>query len=85
MERMFEWYGGFVARHPWPFIVGPLLLTALSLVGLLRFRMEHNVWSLYLPTDYYGYTEEQAFLPFDSASGKAVYTVRAPVVCSSRP
>jgi len=49
LERFFYWWGKFVTRHPYPVILTCLLLTAISSLGFLNFRMEHHANLLWIP------------------------------------
>ena len=49
IERGFQSYGETVARKPWYFILACVLLTALSGLGLFRFRAENEGIKLWIP------------------------------------
>jgi len=51
LERFFLWWGKFVAIHPYPVICTCLIITALSSIGFLKFRMEHHANLLWIPAD----------------------------------
>jgi predicted RND superfamily exporter protein len=51
LERFFLWWGKFVAIHPYPVICTCIIITALSSLGFLRFRMEHHANLLWIPAD----------------------------------
>ncbi|KAL6730253.1 hypothetical protein Aduo_001237 [Ancylostoma duodenale] len=52
----------FVARHPWPFIVVPCILTAILSSGIfLNFKIVRGVYYLYSPLDARWKTEEAVF------------------------
>ncbi|CAJ0593049.1 unnamed protein product [Cylicocyclus nassatus] len=55
-------YCAFVARHPWPFIIGPCILTAILSVGIfLNFNIVRGVYYLYSPLDARWKAEEAVF------------------------
>jgi len=49
MEAFFYWWGSFVAKRPGQVILASLLLSALSAIGLLNFKMEHKANMLWIP------------------------------------
>jgi len=51
LERFFTWWGKFVAIHPYPVISACFVITAVSALGFLRFRMEHQANLLWIPKD----------------------------------
>jgi len=51
LERFFLWWGKFVSLHPYPVIGTCIIITALSSIGFLRFRMEHHANLLWIPAD----------------------------------
>jgi Niemann-Pick C1 protein len=51
MEDAFFRWGKFVARHPYPVICTSLLITALTSVGFIKFRMEHQATLLWINSD----------------------------------
>jgi len=51
LERFFLWWGKFVSLHPYPVICTCIIITALSSIGFLRFRMEHHANLLWIPAD----------------------------------
>lgn len=51
MEQLFYRWGRFVAHHPYPVIATTILITALSSIGFLNFRMEHQANLLWINSD----------------------------------
>jgi len=51
MEQIFYRWGRFVAHHPLPVIASCLVVTALSSIGFLNFRMEHQANLLWINSD----------------------------------
>jgi len=51
LEKGFFWWGHFVSRHPYPVICTCLVITAISSVGFLNFRMEHEANLLWINSD----------------------------------
>jgi hypothetical protein len=51
MEDAFFRWGKFVARHPYPVICSCLLITAVTSIGFLKFRMEHQANLLWINSD----------------------------------
>ncbi len=50
-ERFFNWWGQTVAKHPWKVIFATLIITGVSLIGLINFNSEADGWKLWLPDD----------------------------------
>lgn len=50
LSRFYDVYSRFVSRHPWPFIVFPLLLNVALSVGLLHMHEITDATYLYTPT-----------------------------------
>ncbi|CAI2341324.1 unnamed protein product [Caenorhabditis sp. 36 PRJEB53466] len=69
LERFFDWYGQFVARRPFFFILIPALLTILSTYGFLSFHSQDDIWDIYAPTNGLSRVEETAMKRFEYASG----------------
>ena len=42
-------YGGFIARHPFPFLILPVLLAGALGAGIIFLTEEQNVEALYTP------------------------------------
>ncbi|XP_033628394.1 patched domain-containing protein 3-like isoform X1 [Asterias rubens] len=57
MRLAFFNYGGFIARHPYPFLICPLLLTAILGPGLIFLTEEQDVEDLYTPVNGQGKTD----------------------------
>ena len=51
MEKFFYWYGYYVSKYNYLFILLCFLITALSTIGLLKLRMENNGIKLWIPKD----------------------------------
>ena len=49
LQKFFHWWGCTVARNPLKVILATLLITGLSLFGMLNFSSEVNGWKIYLP------------------------------------
>ncbi|CAB61102.1 SSD domain-containing protein [Caenorhabditis elegans] len=69
LERFFDWYGQFVARKPFFFILIPSLLTILSTYGFLSFHTQDDIWDIYAPTNGLSRVEEAGIKRFEYASG----------------
>ncbi|EYC11611.1 hypothetical protein Y032_0050g2005 [Ancylostoma ceylanicum] len=76
LERFFYVYGDFLARHPWPFIIIPTLLTIISSYGMVYFHSQDDIWDIYAPLDGLARVEEKALLPFEYASGSHHYRMQ---------
>uniref|UniRef100_A0A7I4Y8L5 SSD domain-containing protein n=1 Tax=Haemonchus contortus TaxID=6289 RepID=A0A7I4Y8L5_HAECO len=76
LERFFYAYGDFLARHPWPFVIVPVLLTIISSYGMLSFHSQDDIWDMYAPLDGLSRLEEQALKPFEYASGSHHYRMQ---------
>ncbi|KAK6029008.1 patched family protein, partial [Ostertagia ostertagi] len=76
LERFFYAYGDFLARHPWPFVIVPALLTIISSYGMLSFHSQDDIWDMYAPLDGLARLEEQALKPFEYASGSHHYRMQ---------
>jgi predicted RND superfamily exporter protein len=48
-EKFFYFWGCFVATHPWKVIMATLVVTGLSMIGLVNFNSEADGWKLWLP------------------------------------
>eukprot|EP00092_Neocalanus_flemingeri_P006120 GFUD01006591.1.p1 GENE.GFUD01006591.1~~GFUD01006591.1.p1 ORF type:complete len:999 (+),score=194.12 GFUD01006591.1:266-3262(+) len=51
LERFFLWWGKFVATHPYPVICTCIIITAVSSLGFMKFRMEHHANLLWIPAN----------------------------------
>jgi len=51
LEKAFFWWGQFVSRRPYPVICSCLVITAISSLGFLNFRMEHEANRLWINSD----------------------------------
>jgi len=51
LENFFSWWGRFVSLHPYPVILTSMLITVISSIGFLHFRMEHRANYLWIPAD----------------------------------
>ncbi|CAB3404091.1 unnamed protein product [Caenorhabditis bovis] len=69
LERFFDEYGKFVARHPLYFILIPSLLTIASTYGFLNFHSQDDIWDIYAPTNGLSRVEESELKRFEYASG----------------
>ncbi|CAI4232761.1 unnamed protein product [Auanema sp. JU1783] len=69
LERFFHGYGKLVARHPWPFIIVPVILTIISSYGYKYFHSQDDIWDIYAPTNGRSRVEEAGLKPFEYASG----------------
>ena len=49
LQRFFYWWGCTVAQNPLKVILATLLITGLSLLGMLNFSSEADGWKMYLP------------------------------------
>lgn len=49
LSRFFRFYGSFVSRHPWPFILFPILISAALSVGFLHKYEITDATYLYTP------------------------------------
>ncbi|XP_022093267.1 patched domain-containing protein 3-like [Acanthaster planci] len=49
IKSFFYYYGGFIARHPYPFLVLPLLLTGALGAGMMFLAEENDIENLYTP------------------------------------
>ncbi|PIO76892.1 patched family protein [Teladorsagia circumcincta] len=76
LERFFYAYGDFLARHPWPFVIVPALLTIISSYGMLSFHSQDDIWDMYAPLDGLSRLEEKALKPFEYASGSHHYRMQ---------
>ncbi|KAK6738921.1 hypothetical protein RB195_020798 [Necator americanus] len=76
LERFFYAYGNFLARHPWPFIIIPTLLTIFSSYGMVFFHSQDDIWDIYAPLDALSRVEEKALLPFEYASASHHYRMQ---------
>ncbi|CAJ0605858.1 unnamed protein product [Cylicocyclus nassatus] len=76
LERLFYTYGDFLARHPWPFIIVPTLLTIISSYGMVFFHSQDDIWDIYAPLDGLSRVEEKALLPFEYASASHHYRMQ---------
>uniref|UniRef100_A0A8R1HRU7 SSD domain-containing protein n=1 Tax=Caenorhabditis japonica TaxID=281687 RepID=A0A8R1HRU7_CAEJA len=69
LEQFFDWYGQFIARKPFFFILVPALLTIFSTYGFLSFHSQDDIWDIYAPTNGLSRVEEAAMKRFEYASG----------------
>ncbi|WKX95150.1 hypothetical protein Q1695_011979 [Nippostrongylus brasiliensis] len=76
LERYFYIYGEFLARHPWPFIIIPTLITIISSYGMLSFHSQDDIWDIYAPLDGLSRVEEKALIPFEYASASHHYRMQ---------
>ena len=51
LERAFYRYGKLVGRKPLPFLITPIVFTALIALGMIRFNLVQDVEFLYTPTN----------------------------------
>lgn len=50
LRRLFKWYGRFIARYPWPFIIIPVCMgLALGIGVFTHFTTEKDIETLYGP------------------------------------
>ena len=50
LRRLFKWYGSFIARYPWPFLVVPVCVgLALGIGVFTHFTSEKDTETLYGP------------------------------------
>ena len=49
LQRFFQWWGNKVALNPIKVILATLLITGLSVLGMLNFSSEADGWKVYLP------------------------------------
>ncbi|KAF1765638.1 hypothetical protein GCK72_005591 [Caenorhabditis remanei] len=69
LEKFFDWYGQYVARKPFFFILVPALLTIVSTYGFLSFSTQDDIWDIYAPTNGLSRVEEAGIRRFEYASG----------------
>ena len=58
-SRGFYSYGKFVVRHPWPFVIVPVVLSVVLVLGMLRMRVTSDLEYLYVPVNAPGKVERQ--------------------------
>uniref|UniRef100_A0A1I8EVP4 SSD domain-containing protein n=1 Tax=Wuchereria bancrofti TaxID=6293 RepID=A0A1I8EVP4_WUCBA len=76
LEGIYRRYGRFVAIHPIPFLLLPLLTTFFSTVGLFRFHIDNDIWNIYSPINGLSRAEEKALERFEYASGVHHYRLQ---------
>uniref|UniRef100_A0A915PS92 Serine/threonine-protein phosphatase n=1 Tax=Setaria digitata TaxID=48799 RepID=A0A915PS92_9BILA len=76
LESTYERYGRYIAKHPMPFMLLPILTTILSTAGLLRFHIDNDIWNIYSPINGLARVEEKALKRFEYASGAHHYRLQ---------
>ncbi|KAK6104359.1 Patched family protein [Brugia pahangi] len=76
LEGIYRRYGHFVAIHPIPFLLLPVLTTFFSTVGLFRFHIDDDIWNIYSPINGLSRAEEKALERFEYASGVHHYRLQ---------
>ncbi|KJH50644.1 patched family protein [Dictyocaulus viviparus] len=76
LERFFYVYGDVVARHPWPFIIIPTILTIISTYGMFSFHSQDDIWDIYAPLNAISRIEEKGLQPFEYASASHHYRMQ---------
>ena len=51
LGRLFYRYGHFLAKHPWPFVIIPPIVSVLLAIGLIRINLVSDSEYLYSPTN----------------------------------
>ncbi|KAH7720807.1 Patched family protein [Aphelenchoides avenae] len=76
LERAFDRYGRFVARHPLPFLIVPCVVTLVSTVGFLNFHSQDDIWDIYAPLNAKSRIEEAALKDFEFMSSANHYRIQ---------
>ncbi|VDO75228.1 unnamed protein product [Onchocerca flexuosa] len=75
LERIYQRYGRYIAKHPIPFMVLPILTTLFSTIGLPYFHMDNDIWNIYSPINGLSRVEEKALERFEYASSVHHYRI----------
>lgn len=51
LQNFFYWYGKFIAKKPWHFIIFCVSISALCSLGLIKFTKENRPFKLWIPQD----------------------------------
>ncbi|KAI6193524.1 Patched domain-containing protein 3 [Aphelenchoides besseyi] len=76
LEVFFDKYGRFVARHPLPFLIVPIITTLISCVGLFSFQSQDDIWDIYSPLNAMSRVEEAAMEKFEHIAAKHHYRIQ---------
>ncbi|KAL3994794.1 Patched family protein [Acanthocheilonema viteae] len=76
LESIYQHYGRYVARHPTPFLLLPIIITLSLTIGLPRFHVDNDIWNIYSPVNGLCREEEKALRRFEYASGAHHYRLQ---------
>uniref|UniRef100_A0A0R3S0D2 SSD domain-containing protein n=1 Tax=Elaeophora elaphi TaxID=1147741 RepID=A0A0R3S0D2_9BILA len=76
LESIYQHYGRYVAKHPLPFLISPVIITLLATAGLPRFHIDNDIWNIYSPINGLSRAEEKALKRFEYASGVHHYRLQ---------
>uniref|UniRef100_A0A915LKQ0 SSD domain-containing protein n=1 Tax=Meloidogyne javanica TaxID=6303 RepID=A0A915LKQ0_MELJA len=77
LAKLFFRYGFFIAKHPRPFIIIPVLVTLLLMFGILNLRIEDDLRLLYSPEHSMSRLEYQVHKEFSGDSVNSSYVAIA--------
>ncbi|TMS34281.1 hypothetical protein L596_001907 [Steinernema carpocapsae] len=49
LEKFYDAYGRLIARHPFPFLIIPVIITVISTYGIQFFHSQDDIWDIYSP------------------------------------
>ncbi|VDK83959.1 unnamed protein product, partial [Litomosoides sigmodontis] len=76
LESIYRHYGRYVAKHPTPFLLTPVIMTLLLTIGLPRFHIDNDIWNIYSPVNGLSRAEEEALKRFEYASSAHHYRLQ---------
>ncbi|CAG9534964.1 unnamed protein product [Cercopithifilaria johnstoni] len=76
LESVYDCYGRYVAKHPKPFLLLPIIITLFASIGLPRFHINNDIWNIYSPRNGLSRVEEEALKRFEYASGVHHYRMQ---------
>ncbi|KAK0394895.1 hypothetical protein QR680_000996 [Steinernema hermaphroditum] len=76
LEKFYDAYGRLLARHPFPFLIIPVIITVVSSYGIQYFHSQDDIWDIYSPLNALSRTEEKALEKFEYASSANHYRIQ---------
>lgn len=76
LELIYQHYGCYMAKHPAPFLLLPILTTIISTAGLFNFYSGDDSWDIYSPDNGLSRLEAKALERYQYASGAGYYRLQ---------
>uniref|UniRef100_A0A0N4ZB75 SSD domain-containing protein n=1 Tax=Parastrongyloides trichosuri TaxID=131310 RepID=A0A0N4ZB75_PARTI len=76
LEKIFYKYGLFISKYPAWFLIIPLIFTALTSIGFLKFHTQDDIWDIYAPINALSRVEERHLKDFEYPSSSHHYRIQ---------